>query len=63
MASEFRAIQQRLGEDGDLDYRDIHLQMRERREAFSLSSVLQSFLQELPQVRQAERKLLLFRLC
>ena len=56
ITSEFHAIQQRLGEDGDLDYMSVHNQMRQRQEASSLSSMLQSFLQELPQVRQSKSK-------
>ncbi|KAF8491288.1 P-loop containing nucleoside triphosphate hydrolase protein [Gautieria morchelliformis] len=50
LVSEFRAIQQRLGEDGDLDYYSLWRLMRERQETLSLSSLLQNSLHELPQL-------------
>jgi hypothetical protein len=64
--SEFRAIQQRLGEDGDLDYYNLWRLMRERQETLSLSSLLQNSLHELPQASQSVhiiRLLSLLRFC
>ncbi|KAF8588476.1 P-loop containing nucleoside triphosphate hydrolase protein [Ramaria rubella] len=48
--SEFRAVQQRLGEDGDLAFYEARQQMQQKKEAFSLLSFLSHPLQELPQV-------------
>ena len=56
LTPEFRAIQKRLGENWDLDYTDIYQQMFEQQKTLSLFSMFDSFLREIPQVRQSEHK-------
>ena len=52
LISEFRAIQRRLGDDGDLNYFDRRFQMDQQRN--TLLALLSSPLRELPQVCQSK---------